>query len=94
MEEDHKFQEGEAMNQDRWAQIYLKSILNKPTEEEKKEIESHIKESFTIKSSTYFKFDDESYISLSRRRSYFQVFEINKEKYETKKRDFDKRNPV
>ena len=75
------------MMEGRWSQRYLFAIGSKPSSKETKEIESHLKELFVIKGTTYYKFDDESYVSLTKRGNYFQVFEINEEKYEKKKKE-------
>lgn len=76
------------MIEGRWSQKYLSAIGDKEiSADDREKIESHIQESFVIRSTSYFKFDDGSFISITQRGGYFQIFEINEEKYEKKKKE-------
>ena len=72
-----------------WASTALNADGDKQ-EEEWKEAMAHKEESFDIRHSCFYKFDDNSCLQVVIRGSYTTIFLITSEKYEKKKKEYNK----
>ena len=72
-----------------WARKALNALANNDTSG-KEEAVSHISDSFHIRHTWFYKFEDDSYLKIEVRGAYTNLYIIDNEKYEKKKKEYTK----